>query len=53
MENAQAQDFEGWRAGAHTDFDCLTLLHQKTGQGGLQVCPGTRPRMAHGRMWSR
>jgi isopenicillin N synthase-like dioxygenase len=40
MENAKAGDFEGWRAGAHTDFDCLTLLHQKTGQGGLQVCPG-------------
>lgn len=29
-----------WRAGAHTDFDCLTLLHQVPGQGGLQVCPG-------------
>ncbi len=29
-----------WRAGAHTDFDCLTLLHQRTGQGGLQLCPG-------------
>lgn len=29
-----------WRAGAHTDFDCLTLLHQRDGQGGLQICPG-------------
>ncbi|QNG20514.1 isopenicillin N synthase family oxygenase [Rhodococcus triatomae] len=29
-----------WRAGAHTDFDCLTLLFQREGQGGLQLCPG-------------
>lgn len=29
-----------WRAGAHTDFDCLTLLHQRAGQRGLQLCPG-------------
>lgn len=40
MEDAQPQDFRFWRAGAHTDFDCLTLLHQKAGQGGLQLCPG-------------
>lgn len=31
---------EVWRAGAHTDFDCLTLLHQREGQAGLQLCPG-------------
>ena len=29
-----------FRAGAHTDFDCLSLLHQRPGQRGLQVCPG-------------
>lgn len=29
-----------WRAGAHTDFDCLTLLFQRKGQGGLQLLPG-------------
>lgn len=41
MADAKPADFELWRAGAHTDFDCLTLLHQKPGQGGLQLCPGS------------
>lgn len=40
MEDAKPEDFAFWRAGAHTDFDCLTLLHQREGQGGLQLCPG-------------
>lgn len=40
MHDARPEDFAGWRAGAHTDFDCLTLLHQRPGQGGLQLCPG-------------
>ena len=40
MQNAKPEDFTGWRAGAHTDYCCLTLLHQRTGQGGLQLCPG-------------
>ncbi len=29
-----------WRAGAHTDFDCITLLYQRQNQGGLEICPG-------------
>ncbi|MGV6818468.1 MAG: isopenicillin N synthase family dioxygenase [Thiotrichales bacterium] len=39
---ADVDQVEGdlWRAGAHTDFDCLTMVFQKPGQGGLQVCPG-------------
>jgi isopenicillin N synthase-like dioxygenase len=40
MLGAKPDDFKTWRAGAHTDFDCLTLLHQRIGQGGLQLCPG-------------
>jgi isopenicillin N synthase-like dioxygenase len=40
MVNAKPADFTGWRVGAHTDFDCLTLLHLRSGQGGLQLCPG-------------
>ena len=40
MENAKPEDFKHWRAGAHSDFDCLTLLHLREGEGGLQVCPG-------------
>ena len=38
-----------WRAGAHTDFDCLTLLFQRAGQGGLQVLPGAE---AGGQAWT-
>jgi isopenicillin N synthase-like dioxygenase len=40
MLDAKLDDLKAWRAGAHTDFDCLTLLHQRIGQGGLQLCPG-------------
>ncbi|KAI5923832.1 oxoglutarate/iron-dependent oxygenase [Camillea tinctor] len=28
------------RAGAHTDWGFLTLLLQRAGQGGLEICPG-------------
>lgn len=29
-----------YRAGAHADWDLLTLLFQKAGQSGLEICPG-------------
>lgn len=28
------------RAGAHADWDFLTLLFQRDGQDGLEICPG-------------
>ena len=29
-----------WGAGAHTDVGCLTLLFQRDGGDGLEICPG-------------
>jgi isopenicillin N synthase-like dioxygenase len=29
-----------YRAGAHTDWDFITLLFQAPGQSGLEICPG-------------
>jgi len=45
----QAADLDDsiWRAGAHTDYDCLTLLHQRPGQHGLQLCPGADAAQRH------
>ena len=40
MDPALRDQLGLWRAGAHTDFDCLTLLFQRSGQGGLQLLPG-------------
>ncbi|KAJ8613214.1 hypothetical protein MRB53_037080 [Persea americana] len=37
-----------WRAGAHTDFDVLTLLFQRPGEGGLEVCPGREANTSFG-----
>lgn len=37
-----------WRAGAHTDYDCLTLLFQRTGEDGLEVCPGREAHTSFG-----
>lgn len=35
LEATPQEDY--WRAGAHTDFDCLTMVFQQPNQGGLQV----------------
>ena len=50
---ATMDDGERWRAGAHTDFDVLTLLFQRPGEGGLEVCPGrvASTEFAHGDTW--
>ena len=43
------------RAGAHTDWDLLTLLFQKAGQSGLEICPGREvsTSFGHGDIWTR
>ncbi|OEF25557.1 isopenicillin N synthase family dioxygenase [Vibrio rumoiensis] len=41
---------EHWRAGAHTDFDCLTMVFQQPNQGGLQVAAGKTSK--HQQVWS-
>ncbi|GAA5900996.1 hypothetical protein JCM6882_005997 [Rhodosporidiobolus microsporus] len=40
----EGKDFgpDYYRAGAHADFDVLTLLFQREGQDGLEVCPGRK-----------
>jgi isopenicillin N synthase-like dioxygenase len=45
---------EYWRAGAHTDFDTLTLLFQRPGENGLEVCPGREAstEFGHGDQWT-
>lgn len=47
---------EVWhRAGAHVDWGLLTLLFQREGQGGLEICPGREAvtRFALGDTWTR
>ncbi|OSS45331.1 hypothetical protein B5807_10121 [Epicoccum nigrum] len=43
FETPEVPSFNGevyHRAGAHADWDLLTLLFQKAGQSGLEICPG-------------
>jgi isopenicillin N synthase-like dioxygenase len=46
------QEPGAWRAGAHTDFDCLTLLFQRPGQGGCRCCPARKWKAVPGPRWS-
>lgn len=43
------------RAGAHTDWDFVTLLFQKAGQSGLEICPGREATSTFGEndVWTR
>jgi len=35
------------RAGTHTDYGCVTLLFQRPGEAGLEVCPGIDPSLSN------
>lgn len=37
-----------WRAGTHTDIGCLTLLFQRDGEDGLEICPGRESHHSYG-----
>ena len=41
-----------WRAGAHTDWDDLTLLFQRVGQAGLECCSNPRDASKEGSRWT-
>ncbi|EMC96204.1 hypothetical protein BAUCODRAFT_466821 [Baudoinia panamericana UAMH 10762] len=43
------------RAGAHADWGFLTLLFQKEGQSGLEICPGREvvTEFGHGDAWTK
>ena len=44
-----AKDAAGtWRAGTHTDIGCLTLLFQRDGEDGLEICPGRESYTSYG-----
>jgi isopenicillin N synthase-like dioxygenase/tRNA(Arg) A34 adenosine deaminase TadA len=40
--NAKLLEQGYWRAGPHTDWDCLTILFQQLGQKGLECCANPR-----------
>lgn len=47
---------EGYfRAGEHADWDFLTLLFQRPGQSGLEICPGREVFTEYGRgdVWTK
>lgn len=51
--NATGEVFH--RAGAHTDWSFLTLLFQKAGQSGLEICPGrdVSTSFGYGDVWTK
>lgn len=53
-DESQKYDPKLWRAGPHTDFDCLTLLFCRDGDHGLEVCPGreTHTDFGYGDEWT-
>lgn len=40
VDNSSPIPEDYYRAGAHADWDFVTLLFQKAGQSGLEICPG-------------
>ncbi|KAK8101730.1 leucoanthocyanidin dioxygenase [Apiospora kogelbergensis] len=48
LDPTQPAPADYYRAGAHADWDFLTLLFQRPGQSGLEICPGREAFTAFG-----
>jgi len=53
VDKPEAMPPNYWRAGPHTDWDCVTLLFQRPGEAGLECAPNPKAPGAATASWLR